>query len=131
MSKDSKLVRTNNKVRQVAAALTVNGYTEIGEGSKLFIQDTILVNVEAKTFKILGTSEFIEGVKSGEIKKYEKYVSGDELIADFAPIPVEEEKPEQEPEPEEPVLASENPETKPKTAKKKTTRKKKTETKND
>lgn len=124
MSEKSKLVRTNNKVREVTTALLDNGYTEIGDGSTHFIQDTILVNVDAKTFTVLGTGEFLEKLKSGELKQYEKYATGDELIAEFAPKPVEEPKQE-----EEVVLASENPEPEP--VKKKTTRKKKTEKKDD
>ena len=127
MSETAKLVRTNNKVREVTRALLVNGYTETGDGSKMFVQDTILVNVTEKTFKVIGTSEFIELLNNGTLKKYVKYKNGDDLIAEFAPIP----EPEVEPVQEEVVFESAKPEPEPEPVKKKTTRKKKTEPKND
>ncbi len=108
---NEKLVRTNNRVRDVMFGLAELGFSEVKNQYSDY-PDSIFVNISNKTYTVVNSNGFIEASKTGRLAQYHFFLDGNELLSYVKEFVVTEPAP----------LA---------TAKPKRTRKKKTETKTE
>jgi len=79
MAEKNMLIRTTHDIPRVKNLLVMNGFTEVRH-KDLRYQDTILANLNDKTFFIVDGDGMYTLMVKGELAEYESFMSGTEFI---------------------------------------------------